>query len=193
MSEEPKPGRGRPGVSRETWLKTALEVFEKEGVGAVRVETLAKRIGVNKSGFYWHFENRDDLIRALLNFWEELENQPVTALADGEPLNAAEVLAMLADIVDRENLSRMDGAIRQWAKTDTDVSKAYQAKLQRRLHIVRSLFSELGFAGDDLEMRVRTYVCYVSCERDMFADLSAEERATQRSLRLHLLTAKSPD
>lgn len=190
MSEEPKSGRGRPGVSRETWLKTALDVFEKEGVRAVRVETLAKRIGVSKSGFYWHFENREDLIRALLKYWEDLENSPISALVSEGPVDAASVLAMVADIVDREDLSRLDAAIRQWAKTDPEVARAYRAKLTRRLHVIRTLFSELGFSGAELEMRVRTFVCYVSSERDMFEDLCWEERKALADLRMQMLTAR---
>ncbi|WP_422040661.1 TetR/AcrR family transcriptional regulator [Roseibium sp.] len=190
MSQETKSNRGRPGVSREAWLRAALDVFENEGIEAIRIESLAKRIGISKSGFYWHFENRDDLLRAMLIFWEEIENRPITALVGEQTVQAGEMLTAIADFVDQEALAPLDAAIRQWGRKSEEVANAYAAKLNRRLHVIRALFSELGFEGKELEMRVRTFVCYVSCEREIFADSTVEERKELSRLRVKLLTEK---
>lgn len=64
--------RGRtPKVSKERWAGTALRALSEGGVGAVRIEPLAKKLGVTKGSFYWHFENREELVRAALALWEE--------------------------------------------------------------------------------------------------------------------------
>jgi AcrR family transcriptional regulator len=53
------------------WLEAALDVFEKEGIEGVRVERLARGLNVAKSGFYWHFKDRDDLHEQMLRYWED--------------------------------------------------------------------------------------------------------------------------
>jgi hypothetical protein len=59
--------------------------------------------------------------------------------------------------------------------------------IRRRLDFVRSAFSELGFEGDDLEMRARLFVAYESNERSLFAGTKKGEVRRHRDLRLRLL------
>ena len=55
-------------VSKEQWLTKALDTLESSGVEAVKIERLAKALGISRSGFYWHFKNRQDLLEHLLDF-----------------------------------------------------------------------------------------------------------------------------
>jgi AcrR family transcriptional regulator len=41
------------------------------GIEAVAVEPLARRLGVTKGSFYWHFKDRRALLEATLEVWEE--------------------------------------------------------------------------------------------------------------------------
>ena len=43
--------------------------FATSRVESLRVERLAKHLGVAKSGFYWHFKDRHALLRKLLRYW----------------------------------------------------------------------------------------------------------------------------
>ena len=47
---------------RETWVEHGLQVLAEGGVDAVRVEALAKALGVTKGGFYGYFADRDALL-----------------------------------------------------------------------------------------------------------------------------------
>jgi AcrR family transcriptional regulator len=47
-------------------IDAALEVIENEGVNALRLDALVSSVGVTKGSLYWHFKDRDDLIRAAL-------------------------------------------------------------------------------------------------------------------------------
>ncbi|MHC4350247.1 MAG: TetR/AcrR family transcriptional regulator, partial [Planctomycetota bacterium] len=51
--------------SKAHWFQAALAALAREGIQGVRVERLARDLGVAKSGFYWHFRDRDDLLRGL--------------------------------------------------------------------------------------------------------------------------------
>ena len=191
MDDGSKSRRGRFGFSREEWLAAALQALESGGVDAVRVKRLAEAIGVNKSGFYYHFADRDGLMAAMLDYWAGLEQKPLEEFK-GNPLDAPEdALRKMAEIVDRDDLARYDAAIRQWANEDEHVAQVYELKMHRRLEIVRSLFSALGFDGLSCEMRARTYVGFISTERELFRDQSASDRAELREARLQLLLSNN--
>ena len=43
---------------RQRWIEEALRALAAGGPDAVRIEPLAKSLGVTRGGFYWHFEDR---------------------------------------------------------------------------------------------------------------------------------------
>ncbi|SOC51776.1 transcriptional regulator, TetR family [Blastococcus aggregatus] len=75
------------GQHRDAWTRAALEVLGERGVTGLAIEPLARSLGTTKGSFYWHFRDREDLIRAALERWENAETDAVIAmlgpLADG--------------------------------------------------------------------------------------------------------------
>ncbi|WP_425045234.1 TetR/AcrR family transcriptional regulator [Primorskyibacter sp. S87] len=182
-------GTRKPRVSKSDWLKMALDVLEEGGINAVRVEHLASRLNVAKSGFYYHFRDREDLCDKLLDHWLTLDGTPFFKERMREEASPVERLRTISEVVDRVGLSRYDTAIRQWSRRDPKVRRIWKAEMLKRLAHIRGLFAELGFEGDDLEVRTRTYVAYQVSDRDIFGDLSHKERSKLRELRIDLLTS----
>src|SRR5437870_7376278 len=54
---------------REDWIVYAFDAMEREGLGAVRIEELARRAGRMPGSVYAHFKSRDELLQAMLNEW----------------------------------------------------------------------------------------------------------------------------
>ena len=55
---------------RDRWIEQGLQALATGGPDAVRVEVLAKELGVTKGGFYGSFADRDALLEAMLDTWE---------------------------------------------------------------------------------------------------------------------------
>lgn len=77
------PGRGQ--LSAQDWIRAALNLIAREGVQAVAVEPLAREMGVTKGSFYWHFENRDHLVKEAMKVWCEDQGRDVVARWSGVP------------------------------------------------------------------------------------------------------------
>src|SRR5881396_2685178 len=56
-------------VRNETWIEAGLKEIARTGVEGVRVEVLAKNLGVTKGGFYRRFRDRAALMEAMLATW----------------------------------------------------------------------------------------------------------------------------
>ena len=67
------------GVTKAKWLQAAIEHLSKKSANALSIEDLAANLGVAKSGFYWHFKNRDSLLEELLQYWNQEITEVVTA------------------------------------------------------------------------------------------------------------------
>jgi AcrR family transcriptional regulator len=60
---------GKTLLSRAEWARAALEAIGEGGTGAVTIDLLAARLGATRGSFYWHFRDRDELIREALGLW----------------------------------------------------------------------------------------------------------------------------
>src|ERR671910_2473019 len=58
-------------LKAEDWVEAARAVMAEGGIDAVAVEPLARRLGVTKGSFYWHFKDRRALLETTLERWEE--------------------------------------------------------------------------------------------------------------------------
>lgn len=73
-SRSPEP---RQALHADDWVEAALDAIATGGLDAVAVEPLARRLGVTKGSFYWHFANRDALLDATLSRWEREETDAI--------------------------------------------------------------------------------------------------------------------
>src|SRR6202163_4848636 len=69
MKAAARPRRGAPpkgeARARERILATASELFYREGIRAVGVDTVVEQSGVSKTTLYRLFESKDELIAAV--------------------------------------------------------------------------------------------------------------------------------
>ena len=158
----------QPRKKKVDWLRAGLSVLEAEGIQGVRVERLARDLNVAKSGFYWHFRNRQQLYDELIAYWEREFTQNVTANEELSQLPPADRLSRTAHLVFEQDLGRFDLPFRAWAQSDPKVFARVIRVYDQRLAWLRQIFRELGFKGAELEMRTRLFVGYHSWERSTF-------------------------
>ncbi|HST46190.1 MAG TPA: TetR/AcrR family transcriptional regulator [Luteimonas sp.] len=160
MTSEPaKPERGR--LTTADWAEAALDLIAEQGVAAVAVEPLARRLGVTKGSFYWHFPSRDALLQAALERWESVEQQDVfgklEAVADPR-----ERLNVLFQLVAHEFKSHVVYSALLKALDHPAVQPVIERVSQRRLDYLTASFRQTGLGRTEARHRARlTYAAYV--------------------------------
>jgi AcrR family transcriptional regulator len=173
-------------LSREAWLGKGLEVLAEKGFEAVRVEGLARLLGVTKGSFYWHFKDRADLRHSLLDYWVESTTVSVMDEVGALPASPPERLERLARIITETGRARFDLSFRMWALADAAVARVVRRVDERRLEFVRTLFAGCGFKGREAELRARMFVYYALGEAAALID-DPTARAAFIGPRLELL------
>src|ERR1700760_697069 len=82
-------------LTTDDWAAAALDALLSEGPAGVAVQPLARRLGTTKGSFYWHFESRDELLRAALARWQDVATGDVirrTEAASDDPREKARLL-----------------------------------------------------------------------------------------------------
>ena len=177
-------------VSKDQWLTKAREALEASGIEAVKIERLAKALGISRSGFYWHFKNRQDLLEHLLDYWVRRYTGILTDNPDVIKLDPKKRLLTIMEMIRDKHLTKYDLAMTSWAKSNSQVHKVVRKVVKMRLDYLQLIFAGLGFIGDELEMRTRLFVCYHSWEDTMFPDLSDQKHSKLLKLRYKYLIQK---
>jgi AcrR family transcriptional regulator len=151
-------------LSAEDWALAALDVIAEQGLAAVAVEPLARRLGVTKGSFYWHFKDRQDLLDAVLQLWREgrlrdIEKQ-TTAQPGKELAQIHHVIDVYSAVRNRKGIS-IELAVRDWARHDPKVSTVVEDVDAYRLNCTRKLFLALGLSDDEAHARSILVFAYV--------------------------------
>ena len=139
---------------RSSWIDEGLRALARGGPEAVRVEVLARRLGVTKGGFYWHFDDRRELLDAILDRWEETSVSEVIERVEAGGGDARERLRRLFAIAASSRaFLRADLAVRDWSRREPRVAERLRRVDNRRMDYMRSLFA--GFCADEDEVEAR--------------------------------------
>jgi AcrR family transcriptional regulator len=139
---------------RSRWIEEGLRALAAGGPDAVRIETLAKTLGVTRGGFYWHFEDRCALLDEMLDEWERASIDEVIDRVEREGGDARTRLRRLFTLASSEDwLLRIDLAMRDWARREQAVAERLRRVDTRRMDYLRSLFEAVCRDEDDAEAR----------------------------------------
>ncbi|MCK9793047.1 TetR/AcrR family transcriptional regulator [Isoptericola sp. 4D.3] len=139
-------------LSASDWVRAAARRLAADGVDAVRVEPLARDLGVSKGSFYWHFADRAALLDAVLEHWrtvgtagvitrvEEASDDPADRLLELARLAFEHAGAGPGGILD----GRFDGAVRAWAAKDVRARDAVHAVDGARTSYLERLLAGAG-------------------------------------------------
>jgi len=168
-------------LSREDWIRGALELLSTAGVEGVKIVPLAERLGVTSGSFYWHFKNRPELYDALLDYWErEMTDAAIEAAKrfEGSP---GERIWHLMEQVMATGMARYDLAIWHWAQSDPAAQTVFQRTVDKRFAFAKWMFSQAGFSETQAESRGRLMVVYMMGESTLISDT---KRKRKKQLRL---------
>ncbi|MDE4140660.1 MULTISPECIES: TetR/AcrR family transcriptional regulator [Rhodobacterales] len=168
--------------SADAWLMAAYEELTAHGVGAVKIMPLAKKLGVSRTSFYWYFKDREALLEAMIRHWEDKNTGNLVARTEAYAENLFEAVFNLFDCWLDPDLfdSRLDLAIRNWARSDPSLQARLDLADARRKRAMTDMLIRYGYDPEDAEIRaltmIYTQIGYIS--------MQVHEDAAQRLARM---------
>jgi AcrR family transcriptional regulator len=146
---------------RDRWIAEGLRALAAGGPDAVRIEPLAKALGVTKGGFYWQFDDRRALLEEMLDTWERVMVDEVIERVEhggGDARARLRRLFALGSSSEIRELLNIELAIRDWARRDKRVARRLRRVDNRRMDYMRSLFR--GFCSGEDEVEARCMIAF---------------------------------
>ncbi len=133
-------------LGKQDWVRAARLALLRGGVEAVRVERLSRDLGVTKGSFYWHFEDRKELLEILLREWEEELPGEIIPLLSGRRGRKA-LLSLIRMLVRRvplgeKGLLPSDAAVFAWAAVSPEVALRVNRAERRRIRLLKNIIGD---------------------------------------------------
>ena len=146
---------------RGAWIEAAQRALGAGGPEAVRVEALAASLGVSKGGFYWHFKDRQALLKEMLDSWEKAMVEDVIATVESQPVEPRAKLQHLFALASTVDFT-VELAIRDWSRRDAGIAERLRRIDSQRMAYLRSLFGQICPDEDEVEARcMLTYSLFI--------------------------------
>ena len=187
----------RSSLTPEAWIDAATEVLVDQGIDHVRVDVLAGQLGVTRGSFYWHFRDREDLLRRVLQAWRERATEQLTRRLEGA---SADPHALLRDVVSlplrgrsAARAARIELAIRAWSRRDEMARQAVDEADASRIAYHEQVLAALGFSGTEARARAFLLYGYEVAESLLHRQGTPADRRERSQYALRLMQQPLPD
>ena len=167
-------------AKRDVWIEAGLVEMARGGIDGVRVEVLAKNLGVTKGGFYRRFRDRAALLEGMLQNWRDGRIAAIEKQTSLDGASARERLkALIALYSERMNTEGMgiELAIRQWARSDELAATAVAGVDAARLKNVGQLYRATGLQAEEADAQAFLFYCFIFGQSLLFLERGPRKRA----------------
>ncbi len=170
--------RGSPAL----WFEAAIEILLESGIESVKISSLAKKLNLSRTSFYWFFANRQELLSALLAAWKEKNTGSIVQRSQAYADSLAEAALNIFDCWIDESLfdSKLEFAIRSWSLQSASIEQAVKHADEIRLQALVKMFKCYGFNDIEADVHSRTiYLVQIG-----YITMQTQESLSERMVRV---------
>lgn len=152
-------GGGLPAgrSKKEDWLDLAISTLIADGIDAVKIQSMARTLGVSRSSFYWFFESLQDLQDQLLDHWLHKNTGPIIerAMRPAETIDKAVCNVFECWVDDDLFGPELDMAVRLWGRRDKRIRSVLDEADRQRVDALTRMFMRYGYPAEEAFTRAR--------------------------------------
>lgn len=180
--------------SADKWLEGAYELLLTSGVDSIRILSLAKKLNLARTSFYWFFSDREELLQALLVRWREKNTGNWISRTSAYADSICEAVLNVFDCWFDDSIfdSRHESAIRNWAQQSADVAAELARADALRISALAGMFTRFGYAADAADVRSRTLYLTQIGYLSMHSQETMRTRMGRISMYVQIFTGREP-
>jgi AcrR family transcriptional regulator len=129
-------------LTAQDWIGFGLKALAREGLEALKADVLARKLGVSRGSFYWHFRDLDDFHARVIQHWRQAATEAI--ISDLEQYGSREERL---DVLLRRALGQhtaLEVRMRAWADTNAEAAGAVRDMDRKRRAYIERLLTEAG-------------------------------------------------
>jgi AcrR family transcriptional regulator len=131
-------------LTAQDWIDFGLKTLAREGADALKADVLARKLGVSRGSFYWHFAELGAFHASVIAHWRQMATEAI--IADLERYGSPEqrLDALLRRAFGHDNLIEI--RMRAWGDENAEAARALSEIDRRRQTYIERLLADAGIA-----------------------------------------------
>ena len=131
-------------LTAQDWIDFALAALAREGCDALKADVLARKLGVSRGSFYWHFSDLGAFHREVIARWRRVSTEAIIADIERHSTHEMRLEALLRHAFGDN--AALDVSMRAWATNNAEAAQAVGREDSRRREYIEGLLVEAGAA-----------------------------------------------
>lgn len=131
-------------LTPQGWIDFALTTLAHEGFDALKADVLARKLGVSRGSFYWHFNDLGTFHARAIEHWRQMATEAIIADIERHESHEERIDALLRHAFGHG--AALEIRMRTWADNNAEAARAVSDIDRRRREYVERLLVDAGIA-----------------------------------------------
>lgn len=131
-------------LTAQDWIDFALTTLAREGFGSLKADVLARKLGVSRGSFYWHFSDLRTFHAYVVGHWQVVATEAIIADTERHESHEERLETLLRHAFGHG--AALEIRMRAWAENNADAARALNEVDRRRREYMERLLIEAGIA-----------------------------------------------
>lgn len=129
-------------LTAQDWIDFAVATLAREGADALKADVLARKLGVSRGSFYWHFTDLGDFHAQVIEHWRQTTTEAIIADIEQHDSRERRLDALLRRAF--AHGAALEIRMRAWADANPIAARAVAEVDRRRRDYLEKLLVEAG-------------------------------------------------
>ena len=131
-------------LAAQDWIDFALKTLAREGFNALKADVLARKLGVSRGSFYWHFAELGAFHAQVIAHWRQTATEAIIADLERYPGGERRLDVLLRRAFAHD--APLEVRMRAWADENADAARALGDVDRRRSAYIERMLVDAGIA-----------------------------------------------
>jgi AcrR family transcriptional regulator len=131
-------------LTERDWLDFALKTLAREGFHALKADVLARKLGVSRGSFYWHFPELGTFHARVIEHWRQTATEAIIAQLERYDSRTRRLDVLLRGAFGQPSL--LEIRMRAWADNNAEAARALRDIDRRRRDYIAQMLVDAGIA-----------------------------------------------
>ncbi len=131
-------------LTAQDWIDFAVRTLAREGFDVLKAEILARKLGVSRGSFYWHFADLGTFHARVIEHWRQTTTEAIIADIERHESREGRLDALLRRAF--AHSATLEIRVRAWADAHPGAARAVADVDRRRREYLERLLVEAGIA-----------------------------------------------
>src|SRR5215467_12259207 len=140
-------------LTAQDWIDFALTTLAREGFEALKADVLARKLGVSRGSFYWHFSDLGTFHTRVIEHWRQRTTEAIIADLERYDSREERLEALVRRGFGHDGV--LEVRMRAWADTHAEAARVLSDIDRRRREYIEQMLVDAGIAPSPATTRAQ--------------------------------------